>query len=76
MASKQTLQQRSIEKPDNVDIIFKSICLLHNIVIDKEGEEPAAAFTCQQTQSRKRYAYCMLAKTMVSEQRIPPETNL
>lgn len=58
MTSKWRLLQRSIEieNPDDVDIIVKCICLLHNIVIDKEGEESAATFSCQQTQSTKRYA--------------------
>lgn len=29
---------------------------MHNIIIEKEGEEPVATFTCQQTQSTNRYS--------------------
>ncbi|XP_063216866.1 uncharacterized protein LOC134527843 [Bacillus rossius redtenbacheri] len=40
ISSKWRLLQKSIEvEPDFVDTIVQCICLLHNIVIDKEGEQ-------------------------------------
>lgn len=40
MSSKWRLLQKGIEvEPDFVDLIVQCICLLHNIVIDKEGEQ-------------------------------------
>lgn len=45
-----------IEQLNDIDKIVKCICLLHNIIIEKEGEEPVATFTCQQTQSTNRYS--------------------
>jgi hypothetical protein len=47
MSSKWRPLQTSIEieEPDDVDNIVKCICLLHNIIIEKE-EAPVASFTC------------------------------
>ena len=53
MSSKWRLLLSTIEitKPDDIDCIIKCICLLHNIVIDKEGE--ATPFACHELSTSK-----------------------
>jgi hypothetical protein len=42
-------------KPDFLDKIIKYMCLLHNIVVDKKGEQQVVSFTYQQTQSGNKF---------------------
>lgn len=43
MSSKWRLLQKSIEvNPESADKLIKCICLLHNIIIDREGEQQVA----------------------------------
>lgn len=52
MSNKWRLLQKGIEvEPDFVDLIVKCICLLHNIVIDQEGEQKTIGSGFQQLQS-------------------------
>lgn len=57
MSSKWRLLQKSIEvNPESADKFIKCICLLQNIIIDKEGEQQIACTFEQisdQTHSRK-----------------------
>lgn len=57
ISSKWRVLHKGIDvEPDFVDLIVKCICLLHNIVIDKEGQQEAIGFQFQQLQhSESRY---------------------
>uniref|UniRef100_A0A8C5MR24 DDE Tnp4 domain-containing protein n=1 Tax=Leptobrachium leishanense TaxID=445787 RepID=A0A8C5MR24_9ANUR len=57
LTNKWRILQNAIEvNPKFVDNIVKCICLLHNIVIDKEGEQQAATFTTREILGKRRFA--------------------
>ena len=57
ISAKWRVLHKSIEvQPEFVDTIINCICLLHNIVIDKEGEQQAVSYEQAQSENSDAHA--------------------